>query len=190
MPRTASGADRARPVLNRLLAGLQPGTTVCVIKLDRLARPTKDLLDIVDTIERAGAHLRVLGDPIDTATPVGRFFLTLLGAFAEFELSTICERTRSGLRAAKARGRVGSNPALRDRDPDAIRRMAEARRDNHRAELVEAAMRAGGTVGANSWGGHQPDCIISGRQAASLPDPLSTAGMPLAAWRMTPDSSA
>ena len=54
----ASGADRARPVLNRLLAGLQPGTTVCVVKLDRLARSTRDLLDIVDTIEKAGAHLR------------------------------------------------------------------------------------------------------------------------------------
>src|ERR671912_971141 len=184
----ASGADRARPVLNRLLASLRPGTTVCVVKLDRLARSTKDLLDILDTIERAGAHLRVLGDPIDTSTPVGRFFLTLLGAFAEFELSTIREHTRSGLRAAKARGRVGGNPALRQRDPDAIRRMAEARRDNHRAELVEAAMRAGGTVGANSWGGHQPDSIISGRQAASLSDPLSPARMPLAAWRMTPDS--
>ena len=138
----ASGADRARPVLNRLLAGLEPGTTVCVVKLDRLARSTRDLLDIVDTIEKAGAHLRVLGDPIDTSTPVGRFFLTLLGAFAEFELSTIRERTRSGLRAAKARGRVGGNPALRQRDPDAIRRMAEARKDNHRAELA---------AGASAW---------------------------------------
>ncbi len=138
----ANGTGRARPVLNRLLAGLEPGTTVCVVKLDRLARSTKDLLDIVDTIEKASAHLRVLGDPIDTGTPVGRFFLTLLGAFAEFELSTIRERTRSGLRAAKARGRVGGNPALRERDPDAIRRMAETRRDNHRAEL---------TAGAGSW---------------------------------------
>jgi DNA invertase Pin-like site-specific DNA recombinase len=138
----ASGADRARPVLNRLLAGLEPGTTVCVVKLDRLARSTRDLLDIVDTIEKAGAHLRVLGDPIDTSTPVGRFFLTLLGAFAEFELSTIREHTRSGLRAAKARGRVGGNPALRQRDPDAIRRMAEARKDGHRAELA---------AGASAW---------------------------------------
>ena len=60
----ASGADRARPVLDRLLAGLRPGTTVCVVKLDRLARSTRDLLDIVDVIEKAGAHLRVLGDPI------------------------------------------------------------------------------------------------------------------------------
>jgi DNA invertase Pin-like site-specific DNA recombinase len=51
----ANGTDRARPVLNRLLAGLEPGTTVCVVKLDRLARSTKDLLDIVDTIEKAGA---------------------------------------------------------------------------------------------------------------------------------------
>jgi DNA invertase Pin-like site-specific DNA recombinase len=138
----ASGAERARPVLNRLLRDIPPGITVCVVKLDRLARPTKDLLDIVDTIERAGAHLRVLGDPIDTSTPVGRFFLTLLGAFAEFELSTIRERTRSGLRAAKARGRVGGNPALRERDPDAIRRMAAARKDNHRAELA---------AGASTW---------------------------------------
>jgi DNA invertase Pin-like site-specific DNA recombinase len=60
----ASGADRARPVLDRLLAGLRPGTTVCVVKLDRLARSTRDLLDIVDVIEKAGAYLRVLGDPI------------------------------------------------------------------------------------------------------------------------------
>src|SRR5215213_7019562 len=58
----ASGADRARPVLNRLLAGLRPGTTVCVVKLDRLARSTKDLLDIVDTIERAGGLCRRAGD--------------------------------------------------------------------------------------------------------------------------------
>jgi DNA invertase Pin-like site-specific DNA recombinase len=162
----ASGAERARPVLNRLLRDLRPGITVCVVKLDRLARSAKDLLDIVDTIGRAGAQLRVLGDPIDTSTPIGRFFLTLPGAFAEFELSTIRERTRSGLRAASARGRVGDDPALRERDPDAIRQMAPARKDNHRAELA---------AGASTWPPRLRQLRARGRSWEEVVRALNTA---------------
>lgn len=135
----ASGADRDRPVLKQALRRLGKGDTLCVIKLDRLARSTKDLLEIVERIEKMGARLRVLGDSIDTSTPAGRFFLTLLAAFAEFERETLRERTVSGLRAAARRGRKGGNPALVARDPAAIRRIAATRKDNHVANLIDGA---------------------------------------------------
>src|SRR6201995_5461764 len=80
---TASGADRSRPVLAALLRRIRQGETLVVVKLDRLARSLEHLLEVVRTLEVRGAYLRVLGDPIDTATPLGRFMLQMLGAVAD-----------------------------------------------------------------------------------------------------------
>ena len=113
----ASGARRARPVLAALLRQIGQGDTLVVVKLDRLARSLEHLLEVVRTLEGRGAFLRVLGDPIDTATPQGRFMLQMLGAVAEFERSLIRERVASGLARAARQGRRGGNPALRARDP-------------------------------------------------------------------------
>jgi len=127
----ASGADRGRPVLARLLREIRPGETLVVVRLDRLARSVTHLLAVIEQLEASGAHFRSLRDPIDTATPQGMFSLQVLGAVAQLERSLIAERTKSGLNAARARGRVGGNPALRAADPDAIRKVRASRDAAH-----------------------------------------------------------
>ncbi len=124
----ASGGDPARPVLARALARIGAGDTLVVARIDRLARSLSHLLSVIEALRRKGAHFRSLGDPIDTSSPQGVFTLQVLGAAAEFERALIRERTRAGLAAARARGRVGGNPGLRNREPRAIRAVAAARR--------------------------------------------------------------
>ncbi len=124
----ASGADPARPALARLLARLAPGDTLVVARIDRLARSLTHLLAVIDQLRARRAHFRSLGDPIDTTSPQGVFTLQVLGAAAEFERALIRERTKAGLAAARARGRIGGNPALKSRDPAALRHLAASRR--------------------------------------------------------------
>ena len=78
----ASGADRSRPVLARLLRDIAVGETLVVVRLDRLARSVSHLLSVIEQLEAGGAHFRSLRDPIDTATPQGMFSLQVLGAVA------------------------------------------------------------------------------------------------------------
>ena len=117
----ASGASRTRPLLARALARIRAGDTLVVARIDRLARSLAHLLAVIEELRAHGAHFRSLGDPIDTSSPQGLF--TLPGGAgrraAEFERALIRERTRAGLAAARARGRIGGNPALRARDPAA-----------------------------------------------------------------------
>lgn len=109
-----TGTRRDRSELGRLLDHLRPGDVVTVTRLDRLARSTRDLLDIAERIQAAGAGLRSLAEPwADTTTPAGRMVLTVFAGIAEFERSLIIDRTRSGREAAKARGvKFGPRPAL------------------------------------------------------------------------------
>jgi len=109
-----SGAKRDRPELARLLDHLRAGDVVVVARLDRLARSTRDLLEIAERIQAAGAGLRSLAEPwADTTTPAGRMVLTVFAGIAEFERSLIIDRTRSGREAAKARGvKFGPRPTL------------------------------------------------------------------------------
>ena len=127
----ASGADRSRPVLARLLREIRSGETLVVVRLDRLARSVSHLLAVIEQLEAAGAHFRSLRDPIDTTTPQGMFSLQVLGAVAQLERALIAERTKAGLRAARSRGRVGGNPGLRAGDPDAIRKVRASRDAAH-----------------------------------------------------------
>ena len=127
----ASGADRGRPVLARLLHEIRAGETLVVVRLDRLARSVSHLLAVIEQLEAAGAHFRSLRDPIDTTTPQGMFSLQVLGAVAQLERALIAERTKAGLLAARKRGRVGGNPGLRAGDPDAIRKVRASRDAAH-----------------------------------------------------------
>jgi DNA invertase Pin-like site-specific DNA recombinase len=124
----ASGGSATRPLLARTLARIGRGDTLVVARIDRLARSLGHLLAVIETLRARGAHFRSLGDPIDTSSPQGVFTLQVLGAAAEFERALIRERTRAGLAAARARGRIGGNPGLRAGDPAAARRVAAARR--------------------------------------------------------------
>jgi DNA invertase Pin-like site-specific DNA recombinase len=102
-----------------------------VVRLDRPARLVSHLLAVIERLEAVGAHFRSLRDPIDTSTPQGMFSLQVLGAVAQLERALIAERTKSGLKAARARGRVGGNPGLRAGDPDAIRKLRASRDAAH-----------------------------------------------------------
>jgi DNA invertase Pin-like site-specific DNA recombinase len=135
----ASGGHRTRPLLARLLARLRGGDTLVVVRIDRLARSLSHLLAVIEDLRARGVHFRSLGDPIDTSSPQGLFTLQVLGAAAEFERALIRERTLAGLAAARARGRIGGNPALRARDPAACTRLAGARRAAALSTLIAEA---------------------------------------------------
>ncbi len=101
----ASGTKReGRDQLAHLLRGLRKGDCVIITRLDRLARSTQDLLTIASQIEEMGADLTALEQPINTASPEGRLFFTMLSAFGEFETEIRKERQREGIAAAKAKG--------------------------------------------------------------------------------------
>src|SRR5262245_16751255 len=100
-----SGVRADRPQLAKLMTGLRPGDILVVTKLDRLGRSTRELLDLIDRIGKAGAAFRSLGDPLwDTSNAQGRLLSTLLAAIAEFERSLILERTGEGRKRAMAAG--------------------------------------------------------------------------------------
>lgn len=100
-----SGARADRPQLGKLMAALKPGEIVVVTKLDRLGRSTRELLDLIDRIGKAGAAFRSLGDPLwDTSSAQGRLLSTLLAGIAEFERELIRERTGEGRKRAMANG--------------------------------------------------------------------------------------
>ena len=108
-----SGGRWDRPELHRLLDRLQPGDVLTVWKLDRLSRSLKDLLLILDRIDKAGAGFRSLTESIDSTTASGRMMMQMLGAVAEFERAMVRERTQAGLRSARAQGRRGGRkPSL------------------------------------------------------------------------------
>lgn len=109
---TISGRTAQRPQLKRLLRAIRPGDVVLVARLDRLARSTRDLLNILAVIEAKGACFRSLADPwADTTTPHGRLLVCILGGLAEFERELIRARTAEGRALARARGKHLGRPA-------------------------------------------------------------------------------
>jgi DNA invertase Pin-like site-specific DNA recombinase len=103
-----------RPQLAAALDFIREGDFLVVTRLDRLARSTAHLLQIVETIEKKGAALRILDLNVDTATANGRLMLILIGAIAQFETELMLERQREGIAKAKAAGRYkGRAPTAR-----------------------------------------------------------------------------
>jgi len=123
-----SGARADRPELARALKALSPGDTLLITRLDRLARSTLDLLNVLDAVAISGAAFRSLADVwADTTTPHGRLMLTVLGGLAEFERELIRSRTTEGRKRAKERGvKLGRKPKL---TPEQTREALAALRD-------------------------------------------------------------
>ena len=108
----ASGATSSRPALDELLGMVRRGDTLVIWRLDRLGRSLRHLLEVVGDLEQRGVALRSLTESIDTSSPAGRLVFHTFGALAEFERDLIRERTKAGLAAARARGRVGGRPSV------------------------------------------------------------------------------
>ena len=132
---TASGAKTDRAQLRKALDQLESGDVLMVTRLDRLARSTRDLLNTLDTVTKAGAGFRSLGDTwADTTTAHGRLMLTVLGGLAEFERDLIRVRTGEGRARAKDKGvKMGRKPKLTPHQ----KQEALSRRDRGEESLAE-----------------------------------------------------
>jgi DNA invertase Pin-like site-specific DNA recombinase len=100
-------SGKERPQLMKMIENLREGDSVMVWKLDRLARSLKELINLVEIFRVKKVNFTSIKDSIDTSTVQGRLLLNIFGSLAEFERDTIRERTKAGLSAAKARGRMG-----------------------------------------------------------------------------------
>ena len=108
-----SGAIGQRPALSRCLKKLEYGDTLVVWKLDRLGRSLRDLIILLDDLKQKGVKFCSVTESIDTTTATGRAMWMMIGVLAELERSLIAERTRAGVKAAKARGvKFGRRPKL------------------------------------------------------------------------------
>lgn len=105
-----TGTKKDRPELNKLLDRVTAGDVIVVESLSRLGRSTKDLIELIELLQSKGVHLVSLKESIDTNTSTGKLLFTLMSAIAQFERDTIADRTREGLRSARARGRMGGRP--------------------------------------------------------------------------------
>ena len=108
---TISSRVKDRPQLAACLDYLRPGDTLVAVRLDRLARSTRELLELAQGLEQRGIDLVVLDQQIDTRTPAGRLLFTMLAAIGEFERDLIRERTMDGLARARAEGKTGGRRA-------------------------------------------------------------------------------
>jgi DNA invertase Pin-like site-specific DNA recombinase len=117
-------SGKERPQLLKMLEMLREGDTVVVYKLDRLGRSLRELVNLIAQFEERKIAFVSLKDAIDTSTAQGRFFLNIFASLAEFERDIIRERTKAGLSAARARGRMGGKK--KGLSPEAIKKAQTA----------------------------------------------------------------
>lgn len=137
---TASGTRTDRPELAKALEQARSGDVLVIWRLDRLARSLRHLIDISEQLQQRGIALRSVTEAIDTSTPAGRFLFNLLGGLGQMEVEIIRERTRAGLVAAAARGRLGGRPPALD---DAQIRAAKAMLASGTMTATEIAQQLG-----------------------------------------------
>lgn len=114
----ASGAKMERPELKNCLLSLKPGDTLLVWRIDRLGRSLQHLVGIVSGFQEKGIHFKSLNDgAVDTTTASGELVFNIFASMAQFERRLIQERTRAGLKAARARGRLGGRKPISKDDP-------------------------------------------------------------------------
>ena len=109
---TMGGGTMERPELEKCLERLDKGDTLVVWRLDRLGRSIRDLLQIVDRLEKSDVNFISLKEKFDTSTAAGRLVFHFFAALTQFEKELIRERTRTGLSSARARGRMGGRKRL------------------------------------------------------------------------------
>jgi DNA invertase Pin-like site-specific DNA recombinase len=114
-----SGVKADRPELAAMLDYVRTGDTVICCKLDRIARSTRHLLEVVELLERKAVAFKVLNINLDTSTPTGKLMLSVLAAIGQFERELMLERQREGIRIAKEAG------AYKGRKPTAMAKAKE-----------------------------------------------------------------
>ena len=112
-----SGKRFDRPALAELIDHARPGDRLCIIRLDRLGRSLRELLETVDGLKARGVHLISLEERLDTSSAAGELVFHVFGSIAHFERRLISERTRDGIAAARKRGRTPGRPPL---DPETV----------------------------------------------------------------------
>lgn len=108
----ASGSRSDRPILEQALAYCREADVFVVQRLDRVARSMTHLISVMGLLEQRKIGFRSLSEQIDTTTPGGRLVFHVMAAMGQFELDLIRERTRTGLEAARRRGRKGGRPPV------------------------------------------------------------------------------
>ena len=142
----ASSRKDSRQGLESCIKALQPGNTLVVWKLDRLGRDMKDLVTMIDDLNKQDINFKVLtgsGAEIDTTTANGRMVFGIFAALAEYERDLIRERTNTGLAAARARGRKGGRPPKMDKG---TLKMAMAAMSDRNSSSIDIAKRLGMTT--------------------------------------------
>lgn len=114
--KASSRTTKARPELETMRRALRRGDTLVIWRLDRLGGNVNDLITIANELLADGIELESLTEKIDTKTPHGRMFFTVMAAMNQYRLDVIHENTMAGLKAARARGRVGGRPAALDEE--------------------------------------------------------------------------
>jgi len=135
----ASGKNAEREQLKLMLQFIREGDVVIVESISRIARNTKDLLTIIDTIRAKGAEFVSLKEAIDTSNPQGKFMMTVFGALAELERECILQRTREGIEIAKEEGKYKGKPKMKI-DEASFRKEVKRWRDG--LQTATDAMRA------------------------------------------------
>jgi len=107
-----TGTKKDRPELSKMLDRMTEGDMVAIESLSRLGRSTKDLIELTELFHAKGVNLISLKEAIDTNTSTGKLLFTLMSAIAQFERDVIADRTKEGLRSARARGRTGGRPKV------------------------------------------------------------------------------
>ena len=136
-----SGATTARPQLQACLAYLNPGDVLAVYSTDRLGRSVTDLIDIVEGLHSRDIQFKSLTEPFDTTDIGGELFFHIVAAFAQMQRKQISAKTKAGLAAARARGRVGGRPTVMT--PDKIRTAKRMRDDGDTIATIAATLSVG-----------------------------------------------
>ena len=100
-----SGKDTNRPQLNAMIDYVREGDTVVVSEYSRLARSTRDLIDIIETLQNKGVTVISMKEKLDTSTPQGEFMLTVFAGIATLERKLMLQRQKEGIAIAKANGK-------------------------------------------------------------------------------------
>lgn len=157
----ASGARKDRPELAKVLEFLRKGDILVIWRLDRLARSTRHLYELMEQLAERGIGFVTLHEGIDTSTSMGKFMFTVCAGLAEFERDLIRERTLEGIRAAAARGRHGGRPKALGEEQ---LRMAMAMLKDENLTARQIAEQLG--VGRSTLYRHIPEARRAAKEAA------------------------